>query len=222
MAKGTVYILTNEWFKEDCVKIGMSSQEADVRANGLYTTGVPVSFEVYAELKTEKFELVEKMIHNMLEPLGYRINPQREFFQLTPDKALGVLLGAAQAFEDAEVFKYEEGEAIQVYPPLAFAAQRTHKPPFKFSMIDLGKDDEVMFIPTGQVVKVSSDKTVTFDGRDYTTTSFTRIFLPEEKQNNSGRYAGPKYFSYKGIPLDVLRERFESGEFATKEDVKDI
>lgn len=221
MSKGTVYILTNEWFKDDCVKIGMSSQEADVRANGLYTTGVPVSFEVYAELKTEKFELVEKMIHNMLEPLGYRINPQREFFQLTPDKALGVLLGAAQAFEDAEVFKYEDGEAVQVYPVPIVTTQRTHKPKFKFSMIDLVKDDELIFIPTGISVKVSTDKTISYEGREYTTTSFTRIFLPEEKQNNSGRYAGPRFFSYKGIPLDEIRDRFESGEFTTKEDVKE-
>lgn len=221
MSKGTVYILTNEWFKDDCVKIGMSSQEADVRASGLYTTGVPVSFEVYAELKTEKFELAEKMIHNMLEPLGYRINPQREFFQLTPDKALGVLLGAAQAFEDAEVFKYEDGEAVQVYPVPIVTTQRTHKPKFKFSMIDLAKDDELKFIPTGITVKVSTDKTISYEGREYTTTSFTRIFLPEEKQNNSGRYAGPRFFSYKGIPLDEIREKFESGEFITKEDVKE-
>lgn len=220
MAKGTVYILTNEWFKEDCVKIGKSSRDVDVRANDLYTTGVPVPFEIYALLNTESYERAEKMIHNMLEPLGFRINPKREFFQVTPDKALGILLGAAHAFDDAEVFKYEDGEKVQVFPSqINQTSKNRHKPPFRFSMIDLGKDDEITFTPTGITVKICSDKKITYEGRDYTTSEFTRIFMPENMQNNSGAYQGPKYFSYKGKTLDEWRKEFESEECETKEDV---
>lgn len=39
---------------------------------------------------------------------------------------------------------------------------------------------------------------VEYDGRLYSLSAFTGTFLPVEKQNASGAYAGPDYFSYKG------------------------
>lgn len=36
--------------------------------------------------------------------------------------------------------------------------------------------------------------------------TFSREFLPENKQNSSGAYQGPKYFSYKGKTLNELRK----------------
>ena len=67
--KGYVYILTNPSFCEDWVKIGKSSRPVDVRSKELDNTAVPLPFEIYATLKTTKFDKVEKQIHKQIDRL---------------------------------------------------------------------------------------------------------------------------------------------------------
>ena len=52
---GYVYILTNPSFREDWVKIGKSSRPVDVRSKELDNTAVPLPFEIFATMKTTKF-----------------------------------------------------------------------------------------------------------------------------------------------------------------------
>lgn len=68
--KGYVYILTNPSFREDWVKIGKSSREVDVRSKELDNTAVPLPFEIYATLKTDKFDIVEKKLHKIFTDLA--------------------------------------------------------------------------------------------------------------------------------------------------------
>ena len=89
---GYVYILTNPSFKEDWVKIGKSSRPVDVRSKELDNTAVPMPFEIYATLKTSKYEEVEKLIHKTIDRLtDLRIRQNREFFNVPPAKALDIL-----------------------------------------------------------------------------------------------------------------------------------
>ena len=57
--KGYVYILTNPSFREDWVKIGKSSRSVDVRSKELDNTAIPLPFEIYATLKTSKFDKLQ-------------------------------------------------------------------------------------------------------------------------------------------------------------------
>lgn len=50
--KGFVYILTNESFRDDWVKIGRSSRPVDVRSKELDNTAVPLPFKKYATIQT--------------------------------------------------------------------------------------------------------------------------------------------------------------------------
>jgi hypothetical protein len=59
--KGYVYILTNPSFREDWVKIGKSKRLPEIRGRELYNTAVPLPFEIYATLKTEKYNQAEKL-----------------------------------------------------------------------------------------------------------------------------------------------------------------
>ena len=70
---GYVYILTrstsgrlhtskNPSFREDWVKIGKSSRPVDVRSKELDNTAVPLPFEIYATMKTTKYNEVEKLV----------------------------------------------------------------------------------------------------------------------------------------------------------------
>lgn len=73
-SQGYVYILTNPSFREDWVKIGKSSRPVDVRSKELDNTAVPLPFEIYATLKTVKYNEVEKLVHkSILHTMLYSI-----------------------------------------------------------------------------------------------------------------------------------------------------
>ena len=101
---GYVYILTNPSFKEDWVKIGKSSRPVDVRSKELDNTAVPLPFEIFATLKTEKYDKAEKLIHRYIERFtNLRIRDNREFFNVKPEDALAIFRDVAMVLDDAEI-----------------------------------------------------------------------------------------------------------------------
>ena len=110
---GYVYILTNPSFREDWVKIGMSSRPVDVRSKELYNTAVPLPFEIYATLKTVMYQEAERLIHRDLERfVNLRINKDREFFNVEPEKALEILKDVASVIADAVVDEVHKREMM--------------------------------------------------------------------------------------------------------------
>lgn len=206
---GFVYILTNPSFKEDWVKIGKSSRPVDVRSKELDNTAVPLPFEIYATLKTVKYNEVEKLVHKTIDRLtDLRIRQNREFFNVSPGVALSILKDIASTLDDAEIFEANkpvdssDGDDNNVH------AEKRGR--FKFSLVDIPIGSELIFIPTGIKVKVASDDTIEYQDRIYKLSPFVGTFMPEDKRNNSGAYQGAKFFSYKGKMLDNLRKELES------------
>lgn len=76
-------------------------------------------------------------------------------------------------------------------------------------MIGLNIGDTIIFDALQLPVKIASDDKIEYEGRLYSLSAFTANFLPEEKQNSSGAYQGPKYFSYNGKVLSDLRNEKE-------------
>jgi hypothetical protein len=94
---GIVYILTNPSFKDDIVKIGITSGTVEKRMKELHTTGVPTPFEWYAIYQTPEYKKVERFLHTSLSLLvDNRINPKREFFKIRPEVALDYLMQVAE------------------------------------------------------------------------------------------------------------------------------
>lgn len=213
---GYVYILTNPSFKEDWVKIGKSSRPVDIRSKELDNTAVPLPFEIYATLKTIKYEQVEKLIHKTIDRLtDLRIRQNREFFNVSPAKALDILKDISTTLDDAEIDEVYLGENRKPAKQQAEAEdchKRQQRPRFKFSMINIPIGATVVFTPTGIEVKVADDDKVEYEGRLYKLSPFVGTFMPKEKQNTSGAYQGPKYFSYKGEILDDLRTKIENSK----------
>lgn len=106
---GYVYILTNPSFREDWVKIGKSSRTVDVRSKELDNTAVPLPFEIYATMKTVKYNEAEKLVHKYIERFtDLRIRNNREFFNVKPEIALEIFKDVAGVIDDAvieEVYK---------------------------------------------------------------------------------------------------------------------
>lgn len=108
---GYVYILTNPSFREDWVKIGKSSRPVDVRSKELDNTAVPLPFEIFATIKTAKYNEVEKLVHNIIDNLtNFRIRQNREFFNVAPQKALEILKEIALTIDDAVVTEYDNNQ----------------------------------------------------------------------------------------------------------------
>lgn len=101
---GYVYILTNPSFREDWVKIGKSSRPVDVRSKELDNTAVPLPFEIYATMRTAKYNEAEKLIHRYIERFtNLRIRDNREFFNVKPEEALDIFRDVAEVLGDAEI-----------------------------------------------------------------------------------------------------------------------
>lgn len=194
---GYVYILTNPSFKDDWVKIGKSSRPVDVRSKELDNTAVPLPFEIYATVKTIKYDVLEKNLHKTIDRLSdLRIRQSREFFNISPAMALDLVRDIANLIDDAEIYVYHDGKPCKTSHENAVNTDEPHKqrPRFRFSMVNIAIGSTLTFIPTGIEVRVASDDMVEYK---------------EEKRNTSGAYQGSKYFSYKGEVLDDIRTKFE-------------
>ena len=209
---GWVYILTNPSFREDWVKIGKSSRPVDVRSKELDNTAVPLPFEIYATLKTAKYETVERKIHKAIDRLtDLRIRQNREFFNIKPELALEILSDEATLLDDAEILRYRDNKPIHLDQQEGTQErERPRRPRFKFSMVNIPIGAKVVFVPTGIEVRVAGDDQIEYEGRIYRLSPFVGTFMPEEHRNTSGAYQGAKYFSYNGRILDDLRLDMES------------
>jgi type III secretory pathway component EscV len=86
---GYVYVLTNPAMP-GLVKIGKTERNPKDRAAELSTsTGVPARYSVYGSLWALDFDDLEKRVHRKLSPK--RFNQDREFFEIEPEQALGVV-----------------------------------------------------------------------------------------------------------------------------------
>ena len=213
--QGYVYILTNPSFREDWVKIGKSSRPVDVRSKELDNTAVPLPFEIYATLKTSKYDKVEKQIHKQIDRLtDLRIRQNREFFNIAPSVALDIMRDIADLLEDAELAVYVEGKPIvssskdedkKINAANEYRKRKKSKPAFKFHMVGLNVGDIIIFDALNLPIKVASDDKIEYEGRLWSLSAFTAEFLPEEMRTPSGAYQGPKYFSYKGKSMWQMR-----------------
>ena len=207
---GYVYILTNPSFREDWVKIGKSSRPVDVRSKELDNTAVPLPFEIFATMKTVKYNEVEKLVHKTIDRLtDLRIRQNREFFNVAPQLALDIFRDIASTIDDAEVILYEDSKPIIEDTRKDIQKREVKRARFKFSMCDIKIGELITFIPTSIQVKVASDDSIEYEGRIYKLSPFVGTFMPEEQRNTSGAYQGAKYFSYNGKVLDEIRKERE-------------
>lgn len=209
---GYVYILTNPSFREDWVKIGKSARPVDLRSKELDNTAVPLPFEIFATMKTAKYDDVEKLVHKNIDRLtDLRIRQNREFFNVAPQLALDIFRDIAKVIDDAVVTEYvnnkpivDKNEAHEEKQPRTVKRGR-----FKFSMVGIKIGEYIQFDPTGEKVRVATEDAVEYENRLYKLSTFVGTFMPEDKRNTSGAYQGSMYFSYNGKKLEKLRKTLE-------------
>ena len=76
----------------------------DTRSKELDNTAIPLPFEIYAQLKTAHMSKIEKNLHKQIMAFdkSLRIRDNREFFNITPEKALELLQIAASFYDEED------------------------------------------------------------------------------------------------------------------------
>lgn len=111
---GFVYILTNPSFRPDRIKIGKSKFPVDVRSKQLFNTSIPTPFEIYATIRTVRYNEVETVLHRFIDLLtDSRVNNSREFFDILPHKALEIFKIISSVIDDAFIEIYDNGKVVQ-------------------------------------------------------------------------------------------------------------
>ncbi|MFT3823636.1 MAG: GIY-YIG nuclease family protein [Chitinophagaceae bacterium] len=100
---GFVYVLTNESIP-GMVKIGYTTNLAEDRAKELFKTGVPTPFEIAFRVLSIFPKVLEELVHQELD--AFRVTGKREFFRVTPEKAI-----------DSVLFNRQFVDGISTYDP---------------------------------------------------------------------------------------------------------
>ena len=89
---GFVYVMINASYT-GLVKIGKTTKDPDERAKELSSaTGVATPFIVVYKRQFNNCHVAEKVVHNILEEQGYRVNYSREFFSISISDAIDIIL----------------------------------------------------------------------------------------------------------------------------------
>lgn len=185
MEEGIVYILTNPAMP-GLVKIGMTTRlEVEIRMSELYSTGVPVPFQCSFAGRVVDVKKVEKAFHKAFGP--YRINPNREFFEIEDEQAIGLL--ELICVEDVTPQVSQELEKVDEASKNAGKQYaRKKRPHIDFIEMGIPLDSKLMSNVTDEFCVVESNKKVRFRGEVVSLTRATKILLENEYNVAPGPY----------------------------------
>ena len=232
---GYVYVVTNECLKlvkakgvfegeVKAVKIG-NAKDFTNRLGSL-NTAVYENFDFHMGIKTSDVGALEGIIHTALK--DYRIytrdGDKTEFFACPLEEVKARIREIILRGHHSNVEEYDGGKVVgrsgaairnnlkkpqlpkkAIKKPAEGAKPRAEA--FSFEKVGIAKGEELLFEPTKIKVTVVDEKNIEYKGTTYSLSGFCKAFMP--KKNDSGAYAGPKYFSYNGTKLYLLRKEKE-------------
>lgn len=170
-----VYVLTNPAMP-GIVKIGKTTQlEVEERMKQLYSTGVPVPFNCAFACRVKDAMAVEKALHLAFGMT--RINPNREFFKLEPERVIAVLQllkvdDITQQFEQTI-----ESDVPSADKQSAQALKRSMRPPMNFHELGIQNGSVLVSKDGAYQCIVVGEKKVEFNGKVSSLTAATRLSL---------------------------------------------
>ena len=169
-----VYVLTNSAMP-GLVKIGKTTQELpETRVSQLYTTGVPVPFDIEYACRAPNAADVERALHVAFAP--QRINPRREFFEIEPDQAIAIL--RLLNVEDVTSSVSSDDDGIDQSDRESANRLRSRRPSINFDDMSIPLGATLTFDQTNDTVTVVAAKKVRFnDGEPTSLTAATRELL---------------------------------------------
>ena len=196
----TIYILINEAML-GYVKIGKTNTDLGRRIRELDTTSVPLPFECFYACTVKDAAFVERQLHDAF--LDHRVRSSREFFEISPERAV-----AALKLAEIENVTPNNDFAETQEDRQALRQARTRRTTFNFKMVGIPVGAELIFSRDEDIkAKVIDNRSVMFNGEITSLSTSAQKILGY----NYG-VAGTDYWMYEGETLDQRRRRIESGE----------
>jgi hypothetical protein len=102
MTQEELYVLSNPSFP-NLYKVGWTEGDSEIRAEQLFTTGVPTPFHVESKWKLNKAKSFEKHIHNLLDE--FRNNGMREFFVIDKSNLIEIINSEFEKWKNIDTEK---------------------------------------------------------------------------------------------------------------------
>lgn len=194
-----IYILINEAMP-GYIKIGKTTN-LEQRIRSLDTTAVPLPFECFYACTVKDASFVEQKLHDAF--LDHRVRSSREFFEISPERAVSALKLAEIENVTPKKDFVETPEDQQ-----ALNQARIKRAKFNFNMVDIPIGAELVFSRDENIKsKVIDNRSIEFNGEITSLSSSAQKILGYDYG-----IAGTDYWMYEGETLDERRRRFESGE----------
>ncbi len=192
----TVYILTNQSMP-GLIKIGITERKVEERMRELYSSSaVPLPFECYFALEVKDAKIVEKKIHHGFD--DYRINENREFFEIDPDKAKSIL----SLVEGTEVTP--KTDVVDSATDQQALDKQRNKQRFNFASVGISAGEILEFKKDKTITaKVLDDDKIEFEGKSMSLSPAALIVIHRMGYEWT-KIAGPQFWCYKGKTLYEL------------------
>jgi hypothetical protein len=196
-----VYLLTNEAMP-GLVKVGRTNADLAGRIRQLFSTGVPLPFELFYATEVADGAFVERQLHDAFG--DHRVSRNREFFRIAPERILAALKLAAlnEVRLGDEVFETAVDKADVV------AAKRRSR--FLLSMIGLkpGTILQLAKDPNVTCTTIDERNQVEFNG-EVTSLSDAAVQAWKSLGQEMIALSGPWEWMYEGRRLDEIRRAIE-------------
>lgn len=196
-----VYILTNEAMP-GLIKIGCTNGELASRIKQLYSTGVPLPFELFYACEVTDCASVESKLHDAFG--DHRISKGREFFRIAPERVKAAL-------SLAEIHEVKLGDEIfettEIKAEVEAAKRRSR---FRLSMIGVAPGTELQLAKDPKIICTTFDdgNKVDYLG-DVTSLSDAALQAHNALGDDWPTVSGPWAWTYKGKRLDDMRREIE-------------
>lgn len=200
-----VYVLTNPAMP-GLVKIGKTTQlEVEERMKQLYGTGVPVPFDCAFACQVKDAAEVEKALHFAFG--AGRINPNREFFKIEPERVIAVLKLLKVEDITTQVEQTIESDVTPADKQSAQNLKDARRPRMNFHELSIA-NGSVLVSKDGQFeATVISDKKVQFNGTACSLTAATRktLNLPDDYALQPS-----PYWTFNGKTLKEIYDEYHT------------
>lgn len=195
-----IYILTNEAMP-GYVKIGKTSTSLEQRIRELSSsTSVPLPFTCFYACTVKDSSFVEHQLHDAFD--NNRINPRREFFQISPERVVSALklaeienITPKKDFVDSK----EDQQALD-------ETRAEIRAKFNFNMVNIPVGSELIFSRDENVkATVVDNKHINFNDEVTSLSTSAQKILGYDYG-----VQGTAYWMYEGETLDERRKRIEN------------
>lgn len=200
MEKEIIYILINEAMP-GYVKIGKTSTSLEQRIKELSnSTSVPLPFTCFYACTVKDSAFVEHQLHDAFD--NNRINPRREFFQISPERVVSALklaeienITPKKDFVDSK----EDQQALD-------ETRAEIRSKFNFDMVNIPIGSELVFSRDENIKAIVADnKHIKFNDEIVSLSTSAQKILGYDYG-----VQGTAYWMYDGETLDERRKRIEN------------